>query len=48
MSGVLDSTGTPGDDCDCRSQTAPGVPGGETVVLLALLGLLRRGMSSLR
>ena len=43
-----DSTGTPGDDCDCRSQTAPGVPGGETVVLLALLGLLRRGMSSLR
>ena len=38
-----DSTEPSGDDCDCRSQTAPGAPGGAMVVLLALIGLLRRG-----
>ena len=37
-----DSTEPSGDDCDCRSQTAPGAPGGVAVVLLALVGLLRR------
>ena len=37
-----DSTDPQGDDCDCRAQTAPGAPGGVAVVLLALVGLLRR------
>ncbi len=37
-----DSTETPGDDCDCRTQTAPGAPGGVAVMLLAGVGLLLR------
>ena len=41
-----DSTEPTGDDCDCRSQTAPGAPGGVAVALLALVGLLRRTRST--
>jgi len=37
-----DSTEPPGDDCECRAQTAPGAPGGLVGTLLALFGLLRR------
>ena len=36
-----DTTEPPDDDCDCRSQTAPGSPGGLVVVLLGLIGLMR-------
>ena len=31
----------PGDDCDCRSQTAPGAPRSLAVVVLAVIGLAR-------
>ncbi len=40
-----DSTEPQGDDCDCRSQAAPGASGGVAVVLLGLIGLLKRARS---
>jgi len=43
-----DTTGPPGDDCDCRSQTAPGAPGSLVVLLIALVGIMRRGRESAR
>ena len=37
-----DTTEPPLDDCDCRSQTAPGAPGSLAAAALALIWLLRR------
>ena len=40
-----DTTEPPLDDCDCRSQAAPGAPGSLAATALALIGLLRRRRS---
>ena len=43
-----DTTEPQGNDCDCRSQNAPGPAGGLAVAMLALLGLTRWGRPNRR